>query len=301
MRYRHVLRRGRSIKLPVNGELVYIDIDEDIDLNHRDEGPLKVRCEGPDGLKTGSVVGMLQQLGLSGEEILRLRQEGVLQLIDFNNIGAPWEPFDRASYDEEPEEPDEPASSSAEPTNPSIAEELSQPLEAVMEELANYDQRPPEKTLEVLERVKRRLEWEALKEQSREEIAWFLDNLAKANTAPRCAHIKPDGSTCGSPAVKDDSFCHWHSETRALRRARKPAEELELPVLEDRFGLQLGIMRVCDLLTNKTIDPYTARVLFQGLRLAERTLNKRNALPRKQGPCKTAEEPAKTEPHEQTR
>lgn len=279
MAYRHVLRRSRPIKVPVNGELVYINIDEDIDLNHREEGPLKIRCEGPNGLKTGSVVGMLQQLGLSAEEILRLRQEGVLQLIDFNNIGAAWEPFDRTPYDEEPEPEDEPpANSSPELTTPSIAE-LSQPLEATLEELANFDKVPPEKSMELAERVQRRLEWETLKEQCREEIAWLLENLEKANSARRCDHIKPDGSNCRAPALKDQNFCHWHSETRALRRATKQAGEVDMPVLEDRVGVQLGIMHVCDLLTNKAIDPYTARVLFQGLRLAERTLNKKNFLP----------------------
>ena len=259
-----------------------------------------MRCEGPNGLKTGSVVGMLQQLGLSAEEILRLQQEGVLQLVDFCNIGAPWEPFDRSLYDEEPEEPDEPdepANSSSEPTHRSIAE-LSQPLEATLEELANFHQVPPEKALETLERLKRRLHWEALKEGYREQIAWFLQNLEKANTAPRCAHIKPDGSNCRAPALKDENFCHWHSETRAQLQATKQAGNVGIPVLEDRVGIQLGVMRVCDLLTSKTIDPYTARVLFQGLRLAERILNKANALPEQLNPWNAPERIAMKEANE---
>lgn len=294
-----MLRTGRLITLSLNGEEVDIDIDEDVDLNHRDE-PLKVRCEGPNGLKTGSVVGMLQQLGLSAEDILRLRQEGVLQPIDFNRIGAPWEPFDPSLYDEEPEPPAKSTSPSADSTKSSMTEELSQPLEAVMEELANYDERPPEKTLELLERVKRRLEWETLKEQSREEIAWFLENLEKANSATRCAHIKPDGSGCRAPAIKGENYCHWHTQTLALRRETKETAPVKMPVLEDRFGLQLGIMRVCDLLTSKAIDPYTARVLFQGLRLAERTLNKANTLPEKVElwKAKAAEQAARREINE---
>ena len=138
-----------------------------------------------------------------------------------------------------------------------------------------------------------------LKEESREQIAWFLENIKKANVAPRCAHIKPDGSPCGSPALKDQNFCHWHSETRAVRRATKQGAEVEMPLLEDRVGIQLGIMRVCDLLTSKTIDPYTARVLFQGLRLAERTLNKENFLPPALDFWKRAEITARKEAREQ--
>lgn len=47
-----------------------------------------------------------------------------------------------------------------------------------------------------------------------------------------------------------------------------------MPILEDHLGVQLGIMRVCDLLAARSIDPYTARVMLYGLRLAQRTLEK---------------------------
>ena len=52
-----------------------------------------------------------------------------------------------------------------------------------------------------------------------------------------------------------------------------------MPILEDHLGVQLGIMRVCDLLAARSIDPYTARVMLYGLRLAQRTLE-RTAYPR---------------------
>jgi len=261
------LRLQKTLEVPVNGENVRIHIDRDLDLDRRDLGPIKIRCEA-NGLRTGSVIDMLEQLGLSQAEIAEMRRKGVLNRWDFNNIGAPWEPWEPELYYDEPDHP-----AVLTPT------ELSRPLEETLDDLAHFDQLPPEETFDILQRAKLRLEWEALKEQSREEIAWFLENLDKANTARRCDHIKPDGSSCRAPALKDQNFCHWHSETRALRRATKQGGEVDMPVLEDRVGIQLGIMRVCDLLTNKAIDPYTARVLFQGLRLAERTLNKANFLP----------------------
>ena len=280
------LRMQRTLEVPVNGKEVRIAIDQDIDLDRQDLGPIKIRCQA-NGLKTGSVIDMLQQLGLSKEEIWELRKERILSRWDFNNIGAPWEPWEPELYYDEPDRPAvlTPA-------------ELSRPIEATLEELANFDQVPPEETLQVLERAQRRLEWEMLKEEAHEEIAWFLENLDKANTAPRCAHIKLDGSTCRAPALKDQNFCHWHTETRSLQRARQQPADFELPVVEDRFALQLSIMRVCDLLTSKAIDPFTARTLFMGLRLAERTLNKRNSLPRRIDIPKSAERTARRETRE---
>jgi len=51
-----------------------------------------------------------------------------------------------------------------------------------------------------------------------------------------------------------------------------------MPVLEDRLGVQLGIMRVCDLLAARSIDPYTARVMLYALRLAQRAFADQNSL-----------------------
>jgi hypothetical protein len=282
------LRLQKTLKVPVKGKDVRIHIDQDIDLDRQDLGPIKTRCEGPNGLKTGSVVDMLQKLGLSQAEIGELRRKGILDRWDFNNIGARWEPWEPELYYDEPDRPAvlTPA-------------ELSRPLEDTLDDLAHFDQVPPDKALETLERVKRRLEWEALKEQSREEIAWFLENLDKANSATRCAHIKPDGSACRAPAIKGENFCHWHTQTSGLRRETKQPGQVEIPVLEDRVGIQLGIMRVCDLLTSKAIDPYTARVLFQGLRLAERTLNRENFLPPSPDLWKAAELAGRKNAHEQ--
>ena len=137
---------GRSLNVPVNGELVYIDIDEDFDADDFDDGPVRVRCEGPNGLKAGSVVGMLQQLGFSAEQILDLRAEGVLDGDDFYNIGATWEPFEPEVYYD----------TTKPPAKPSIAEPTVPP-EVTPEELANFDQLGPEEVLNMLERARRQV------------------------------------------------------------------------------------------------------------------------------------------------
>ena len=47
-------------------------------------------------------------------------------------------------------------------------------------------------------------------------------------------------------------------------------------MLEDMQSIQLAVMRVCGLLASKAIEEKTARVLFDGLRLAQKTLKENN-------------------------
>lgn len=46
-------------------------------------------------------------------------------------------------------------------------------------------------------------------------------------TLPLCHHIMPNGNTCGSPALRNQRFCYFHSEQqkRAIRskRAQQPS------------------------------------------------------------------------------
>ena len=96
--------------------------------------------------------------------------------------------------------------------------------------------------------------------------------LKLADEAPRCEHIKSNGQYCGSPAIKGTPLCYFHGETRKLRESEAAAKAADLPVLEDMHSLQLAVMRVCGLLASKAIEEKTARVLFDGLRLAQKTL-----------------------------
>ena len=34
----------------------------------------------------------------------------------------------------------------------------------------------------------------------------------QSNEAPRCQHIKTNGTQCGSPALKDNQFCYYHQQ-----------------------------------------------------------------------------------------
>jgi hypothetical protein len=110
-----------------------------------------------------------------------LAEKGKLQPNDFNNVGAQWEP----ESDYEDYEP---------PSKPKITEPCPPPTQVTPEDLANFDQKGPEEVLGMLEQVRRQVRWEVLKEESREQIAWFSKTLRRrtalhaANTSSRTDH-----------------------------------------------------------------------------------------------------------------
>lgn len=89
-----------------------------------------------------------------------------------------------------------------------------------------------------------------------------LESLRAARQAPRCEHIKSNAQRCGSPAVGGQKFCFFHGLARS--------GAVEFPVVEDRRALQIAILRVCERLANGTIAPANAKVLLEGLAMAEK-------------------------------
>ena len=87
-----------------------------------------------------------------------------------------------------------------------------------------------------------------------------LESLRAAWLAPRCEHTKPNGMRCGSPALGGQKFCFFHNLARN--------NAVEFPVVEDRRGLQVAILRVCERLANGSISAANAKILLEGLSLA---------------------------------
>ena len=123
-----------------------------------------------------------------------------------------------------------------------------------------------------------------------------------------CAHIHIDGRQCGSPAVRNDEFCYWHTEFRRQQRdlddeARRPPEfiapgfdsrtgefremypvhpkniwnhrgvirkplELKLGTLENADAVQVAISRVLTALASGRLENRRASTLLYGLQLA---------------------------------
>ena len=83
-------------------------------------------------------------------------------------------------------------------------------------------------------------------------------------TAPRCQHIHDTNSRCGSPALRGQPFCHWHSSARATNKKKTFA----MPILDNPNSVQLGISQVISQLMSGQITPYHASVAFYGFQLA---------------------------------
>ena len=89
-----------------------------------------------------------------------------------------------------------------------------------------------------------------------------------------CRHVKENGSCCGSAAVSDRDYCHFHLSIRGRRlkmaRARARGERccVELPPLEDLYAVQVGIQQVLDALLSGQLDRHLGGVVLYGLQQA---------------------------------
>src|SRR5271168_2776484 len=99
-----------------------------------------------------------------------------------------------------------------------------------------------------------------------------------------CRHIFTSGKKCQSPALKDQDFCYFHSNTR--KRPAPKAEAYEpysppqdaahnLPPLEDADAIQLALSDVVLPLAANRIDARRARILIYGLQVASQNHHRR--------------------------
>jgi hypothetical protein len=62
-------------------------------------------------------------------------------------------------------------------------------------------------------------------------------------TAPRCRHIKVNGTQCGSPALRKKNFCFYHQQERPMTiecysEEKYATGEIALPIFEDAHSIQ---------------------------------------------------------------
>jgi len=99
-----------------------------------------------------------------------------------------------------------------------------------------------------------------------------------ARKAPRCQFMKDDGLACGSPALKNQRFCYFHSRTaHGRKRASGSAKavSLQLPVLDDERAIQAAVTGICRGVAEKTLDSRRAKTLLYGLQVASSALRSR--------------------------
>jgi hypothetical protein len=87
--------------------------------------------------------------------------------------------------------------------------------------------------------------------------------LRRANDAPRCRWVRQDGTSCGSPQMRNHIYCYAH---RQMMEAR--ALMLQLPAAEDANAIQVGLMRIQKALIDDTISTKKAGLLLYSMQLA---------------------------------
>lgn len=95
-------------------------------------------------------------------------------------------------------------------------------------------------------------------------------------TIRRCQHIKVNGTQCGSPALRDEKYCHfhmqWSQKNMEINMNFHERGTITLPTLEDANSIQVGLTEVMRLLVTNQIDHRTAALLLHALRTASTNL-----------------------------
>ena len=99
------------------------------------------------------------------------------------------------------------------------------------------------------------------------------ERLERAHATARCQHVKTNGLRCGSPALRDEIYCYFHSNWRTQpdRRPFRPdpnAMVWELPILEDADGIQMALQLILNSVLANRMDLKRANLLLYGLQTA---------------------------------
>jgi hypothetical protein len=100
-----------------------------------------------------------------------------------------------------------------------------------------------------------------------------------SNTAPRCRHIKVNGTQCGSPALRHKNFCFYHQQVRPTTvecyyDQSYPLGEITLPLFEDAHSIQTVIRQVVQMVLQKRLERKTASLLLYALQIASSNLKR---------------------------
>jgi len=100
-----------------------------------------------------------------------------------------------------------------------------------------------------------------------------------SSAAPRCQHIKVNGTQCGSPALRKKKFCFYHQQTRPLTvecysEGEYSTGEIALHLFEDAHSIQSVIRQLVQMVLQKRIERKTASLLLYALQIASSNLKR---------------------------
>jgi hypothetical protein len=100
-----------------------------------------------------------------------------------------------------------------------------------------------------------------------------------SHEAPRCRHIKVNGTQCGSPALRSRNFCFYHQQDRPRKvecysEGEYATGEIPLPYFEDAHSIQTVIRQVVQMVLQKRIERKTASLLLYAFQIASSNLKR---------------------------
>ena len=90
----------------------------------------------------------------------------------------------------------------------------------------------------------------------------------------RCTHIQITGHRCGSPALKQQYFCYFHTRMIKGVQTRVDSQIDPIALIENAEAIQAAIMHMIDAVLKGTIDNKRASIVLKALYIAVR--NSRN-------------------------
>jgi hypothetical protein len=90
----------------------------------------------------------------------------------------------------------------------------------------------------------------------------------------QCTHIQVTGHRCGSPALKQEYFCYFHTRMIKGVQTRVDSEIHPVALIESAEAIQAALMHMIDAVLKGTLDNKRANIVLKALHIAVR--NSRN-------------------------
>jgi hypothetical protein len=90
----------------------------------------------------------------------------------------------------------------------------------------------------------------------------------------QCTHIQVTGHRCGSPALKQEYFCYFHTRMIKGVQTRVDSEIHPIALIESAEAIQAALMHMIDAVLKGTLDNKRAHIVLKALHIAVR--NSRN-------------------------
>src|SRR5512142_3324778 len=87
----------------------------------------------------------------------------------------------------------------------------------------------------------------------------------------RCNHIKTNGTRCGSPALRNHDFCHYHRQAyidfplRRMPAKPSPIPKMNLGYIEDPDGIHYALTKIVYAIVDGSIDHKSAGLALYAL------------------------------------